>query len=280
MTPPEEQVVELSFDLLPGTGAGERAAFSFVMIHGWGRSRSDWVPVVKGLAAVAPVVAVDLRGHGASGPGAGMEGADMELAHVAGDVSALVHRLGLAPVVLVGHSAGSEVAALLARHDPARVAGLVVIDPAFGLPDGDRARIEAVAGRLRTQEPERVAGEYFDSIGPSPLLPRLPETGGVLAAGPRAVREMFTQFAFGPDVLHFESQARAFFDDFPVPVLAIYRSEQRARIGRGILGSASAVVLVKPGGHWIHHEYPGEVVAAIAEWTVSLPGARVLRGRS
>ncbi len=270
---PNTEIVELACDRLPGTAGAASAAFSFLLIHGWGRSRSDWMPVAEQLGRIAPVVSVDLRGHGASSPGR-----DMVLAHVAGDVRALADRLGLTSVVLVAHSAGGEVAAELARQDPRRVVGLVVIDPAFGLPDTDRARIEALAERLRREEPEEVAREHFENTGPSPLLPLLPETGRVLAASPGTVREMFVAFAFGQGALHFQSQARVFFTGFPVPILAVYRSEERARAARDVFASATAEVMVKPGGHWPHHEHPDEVVAAIAAWSAARVRAPSHRG--
>ncbi|MBE1493931.1 pimeloyl-ACP methyl ester carboxylesterase [Amycolatopsis lexingtonensis] len=241
---------ELAFERFPGGPA----SFSFVLVHGWARSRADWAPVLEGLCAIAPVVAVDLPGHGASPPGGGMR-----LPQVAADVHAVIERLGLARVVLVGHSAGSEVAAFLARREPELVAGLVVVDPAFGLPDDDRARVEAMAGRLRTEDPVTVAAEHFARSGPSPL------PGRPVSATPEAIRELFTEFAFAPEALHFRTQTAAFFAGFPVPVLAFYRNEDRARLAREVLPAADIRVL--PGGHWTHHEHPAEVVSAIAGWT-------------
>ncbi|MER6874845.1 alpha/beta fold hydrolase, partial [Amycolatopsis sp. NPDC000673] len=186
---------------------------------------------------------------------------DMRLPHLAADVRALVDRLGLGRVVLVAHSAGSEVAAFLARQAPESVARLVVIDPAFGLPDNDRARIEAIAERLRREDPVAVAREHFADHGPCPVLPG---TGDQVAAAPEAVRDLFIEFAFGAEALHFRSQAKQFFADFPVPLLAIYRNDERARLAREFLSGATVKVL--PGGHWTHHEHPGDVVAAIAEF--------------
>ncbi|MGW4401172.1 alpha/beta fold hydrolase [Amycolatopsis nivea] len=245
------EIVELAFDRFSG-GA---APFSFVLVHGWARSRSDWAPILDGLRGLAPVVAVDLRGHGESRPGEGMR-----LPEVAADVRAVIERLGLARVVLVGHSAGSEAAAFLARREPELVAGLVVVDPAFGLPDDDRPRIEALARRLRQEDPVAVAAEHFRKSGPSPL----PDAGEPVSAAPEAIRDLFADFAFAPEALHFQTQTAEFFAGFPVPVLAFYRNEERAALAREILPAARIQAL--PGGHWTHHEHPGEVVAAIADW--------------
>lgn len=254
--------IELAFE----QHAGMHGGFSFVLIHGWGRSRSDWNPVVAGLNGLGSVVSMDLRGHGGS-----TAGPDMLLPHVAADVSALLNRLGLTKVVLVAHSAGSEVAAFLAHQDPEAVTGLVVIDPAFGLPTDDRERIEEIAGRLQRGDPVAVAGEHFARFGPSPVLPLLPETGSPVAATPETVRNMFIEFAFGSEALHFQPDTTRFFAGFPVPVLAIYRNEERAHIARDIFATAAvtADIRVMPGGHWTHHEHPDGIVAAIAEWSAA-----------
>ncbi|NKQ57911.1 alpha/beta hydrolase [Amycolatopsis sp. K13G38] len=245
------EIIELAFEQFRGAPA----PFTFVLVHGWARSRSDWDPVVEGLCGIAPAVAVDLRGHGAS-----RQGKEMRLPQVAADVRALIERLGLTRVVLVGHSAGGEVVAFLARQEPELVAGLVVIDPAFGLADEDHARIEALAERLWREDPVTVAAEHFLKSGPSPL----PRTGGPVSATPEAIRDLFIDFAFAPESLHFQTQTTAFFAGFPVPVLAFYRNGERAQLARESLPNADIRVL--PGGHWTHHEYPGEVVAAIADW--------------
>jgi pimeloyl-ACP methyl ester carboxylesterase len=95
----------------------------------------------------------------------------------------------------------------------------------------------------------------------------LPGTSDLVDATPAAVRELFIDFAFGTEALHFQSQAKEFFADFPVPLLAIYRNDERARLAREFL--ADATIKVLPGGHWTHHEHPGDVVAAIAEFLSS-----------
>ncbi|HWD03629.1 MAG TPA: alpha/beta hydrolase [Amycolatopsis sp.] len=246
------EIIELAFEQFPG----RPASFSFVLVHGWARSHTDWEPVLDGLRDIAPAVAVDLRGHGASRPGAGMR-----LPQVTADVRAVIERLGLTRVVLVGHSAGAEVAAFLARQEPELVAGLVVIDPAFGLPDDDRPRIETIAERLRTEDPITIAAEHFAKSGPSPL----PLSDGPVAATPEAIRDLFTDFAFAPEALHFQTQTAAFFAGFPTPVLAFYRNTDRAHLARKVLPTPDIRVL--PGGHWTHHEHPAEVVSSIAGWT-------------
>lgn len=96
-------------------GSGEPLV---VALHGWGRDRRDFVRVLDGLDAVS----VDLPGFGTSPPPARVVGA----AGYAEVLAALVEELG-GRQVLVGHSFGGRVAAVLAAERPELVSGLVLV---------------------------------------------------------------------------------------------------------------------------------------------------------
>jgi pimeloyl-ACP methyl ester carboxylesterase len=70
------------------------------------------------------VVAVDLAGHGASGPGR----ADWTIAAFGRDVVAVAEQLGLGQVVLIGHSMGGDVIVEAAPRLAGPVLGLVWAD--------------------------------------------------------------------------------------------------------------------------------------------------------
>lgn len=94
---------------------GRRPA-AVIALHGWGRSSSDWRPVLGGLDALA----VDLPGFGASPePGAALSVAEYATRLVPLAVES-------APVVLVGHSFGGRVALRLAAQRPDLVRGVVL----------------------------------------------------------------------------------------------------------------------------------------------------------
>jgi pimeloyl-ACP methyl ester carboxylesterase len=75
------------------------------------------------------VVAYDARGHGASDPAPSQEA--YEYADLASDLAGVLDRLGIERAVLAGASMGAHTALRLALDEPARVAGLVLITPAF-----------------------------------------------------------------------------------------------------------------------------------------------------
>jgi pimeloyl-ACP methyl ester carboxylesterase len=86
------------------------------------------------------VISYDARGHGESDPAPG--GAGYGYPELRGDLAAVVEaQAGGGPVLLAGHSMGAHTAVGFALEDPGRVAGLVVIGPAYdGEIDADSLR--------------------------------------------------------------------------------------------------------------------------------------------
>jgi pimeloyl-ACP methyl ester carboxylesterase len=76
------------------------------------------------------VISYDARGHGESDPAPA--GAGYEYPELKGDLAAVIdEQAGGGPVLLVGHSMGAHTAVGFALGDPARVAGLIAIGPAY-----------------------------------------------------------------------------------------------------------------------------------------------------
>lgn len=112
---------------------------SIVLIHGLASNLHLWDGVAKRLEeARHRVVAVDLRGHGRSpkpdGPGlaerSGFSGL-YDVPSVAGDVIALIERLGLGACLLAGQSYGGTVALQIAAERPDLTAAVVCVDGGF-----------------------------------------------------------------------------------------------------------------------------------------------------
>jgi pimeloyl-ACP methyl ester carboxylesterase len=93
-------------------------------VHGFACAHADWHFQIEEFRKSREVVALDLRGHGAT-PGRPEE---CSIEHYGGDVAALVGSLELAPAVLVGHSMGCRVVLEASRLALERVAGIVLID--------------------------------------------------------------------------------------------------------------------------------------------------------
>jgi pimeloyl-ACP methyl ester carboxylesterase len=103
-------------------GAGELAV---VFVHAFGGNTTHWSAQLEHLRQKRRSVALDLRGHGLSEPPAN---GDYRMDSMAGDVDAVVNKIGLQRFVLVGHSMGGSVVIAYAGLHPERVAGIVLVD--------------------------------------------------------------------------------------------------------------------------------------------------------
>jgi pimeloyl-ACP methyl ester carboxylesterase len=103
---------------------GPPNATRIVLLHGFDASLRWWQPSVPVLARSHRVIRIDLLGHGGSAkPRTGYS-----MPEQARLVDGVLRMLGVRRAVLAGHSMGAAVAIALAESDPARVAGLVVLD--------------------------------------------------------------------------------------------------------------------------------------------------------
>jgi pimeloyl-ACP methyl ester carboxylesterase len=102
-------------------GSGRPA---FVLIHGGCCAASDWTKQFAALAQECTVLAMDLRGHGASG---GDEG-PLTVTQWASDVNALIATLEIGPAVFVGHSLGTRIVAEAVAQRAAGALGVVLLD--------------------------------------------------------------------------------------------------------------------------------------------------------
>jgi N-formylmaleamate deformylase len=101
-----------------------------VLLHGLMTNGACWAPFARTLEADYDVIMPDARGHGhSSAPDNGYC-----YDTLAADVLNLLDTLGLAKPVLLGHSMGGMIAALLASQKPKRLRALVLVDPTFLTP--------------------------------------------------------------------------------------------------------------------------------------------------
>ena len=105
---------------------------AFVLLHGFGASTFSWQPVAASLSARMPVVAFDRPAFGLTDRPLTWSGPDPYSPETQADLTVkLMDQLGIRRAVLVGHSAGGTVAALVAARYPDRVAAVILEDPAI-----------------------------------------------------------------------------------------------------------------------------------------------------
>ncbi|HEY8525617.1 MAG TPA: alpha/beta hydrolase [Acidimicrobiales bacterium] len=130
---------------------GDRPA-DLVLLHGGAQNAHTWDTVA--LALDRPLVAVDLPGHGHSGPG--REGSLSVRANAA-DVATAIRATASPPVHLVGMSLGGLTALALADAEPGLIRSLTLVDVTPGVTGPKSAHIAAFI-----DGPERFAS--FDEI--------------------------------------------------------------------------------------------------------------------
>lgn len=108
-----------------GADAGSRGVPA-LFLHGFGGDLGNWLFNLDALAEVAPVIALDLPGHGQSAvalPGS-------TLAELAAFVARFLDQIDVERVHAIGHSMGGAIAAQLAKDHPQRVASLALVNSA------------------------------------------------------------------------------------------------------------------------------------------------------
>lgn len=105
-------------------GAARADAPLVLAVHGITSTSRTWLATARALDDRAALIAVDLRGRGASSALPPTVGLD---AH-SRDMLAVLDAAGLERAVVVGHSLGAYIAARLAVRHPDRVARLVLVD--------------------------------------------------------------------------------------------------------------------------------------------------------
>ncbi|MEU9485647.1 alpha/beta fold hydrolase [Streptomyces decoyicus] len=252
-------------------GPSRATATPLVLIHGWGADLHDWDATVAYFRTRRRVIALDLRGHGSSGPSP----SDYRPTTLASDVVRLLDERGVdAPAVLVGHSLGAVVASVVAAEAGDRVAGLLVLDPAYGRPEGHRDRVQPWLEQLSTDTelaPDLVAG----SVDPT----RHPELRAYLhdrvrRTDPEVMRRTLADLHMPAEAISGEPASSRYLVRRTQPVLALNRDRARARWEAGVLaGPASRSLVWEDCGHFLHLEAPERFHTLLEQWLALLEGA-------
>jgi pimeloyl-ACP methyl ester carboxylesterase len=151
---------------------GDPAAPPIIAAHGITSNSRAWVVVARALGASAQLIALDLRGRGASHTLPPPYGT---AAHVE-DIVAVLDALQVDRATLVGHSLGAYIVARLAAEHPDRVAQVLLVDGGLTIPGADTvdpqqfadALLGPAIARLRMTFPNR--GAYLEWWGAHPAI--------------------------------------------------------------------------------------------------------------
>lgn len=248
---------------------GPEGAQPVVVLHGLFGTSDNWGSVGKELAeptvpgaTACDVLLVDLRDHGRS-PHSHATSYPL----MAADVHALIERLGLHDVVLVGHSMGGKTAMVFAQHWPQLLRQLVVVDISPKEHANNHGHIieallttDLAPGRTRKEVEAHIAARVKEPGVVQFLMKNLywateeqlawrvnapllaGELPAILAAiGPETVRTPTLFIRGGQSDYILREDLPAIKEQFP----------------------NSRVETIPYAGHWVHAQAPDEVIALI-----------------
>lgn len=130
-----------------------------VLIHGLIGNSRWWTPVISHLPADLGLIALDVRGRGASWEAPG----PYHLKTIADDVVLCLDRLGIESGTVVGYSMGAWVANLIGKHHPDRADRLVLVDGGFPIEFDEGLDAEEILDQIVGPSLQRISME-FDSV--------------------------------------------------------------------------------------------------------------------
>jgi pimeloyl-ACP methyl ester carboxylesterase len=247
-----------------------------VLIHGFGDTGDMWTPLAVALAKDHRVVVPDLRGMGLSSIPAG--GYDKKTQ--AGDIRAVLDKLGIDKADIVGHDIGTMVAYAYAARYPDKTTRLVVMDaPVPGVPPweqivrwpplwhfdfGGKDMERLVHGRERIY-----LDRFWNEFAADPK--KVDEATRVhyakLYARPGAMHAAFAQFlSIRKDA---EDNAESIKTRLTMPVLAIGGEKSfganEAVVMRNAADNVTELV-VTGSGHWLMEEAPAPTIKAVQDF--------------
>ena len=247
-----------------------------VLLHGFGDTGAMWSPLAARLAAKHTVVVPDLRGMGLSShPDGGYDKWTQ-----AGDIRAILDRLGIDRAVVVGHDIGTMVAFAYAARYRDRTERLVVMDApvpgippweqivrnpllwhfSFGGPDAERL----VAGRERIYL-DRFWNEFAGD--PKKVDEATRAYYAKLYARPGAMRSAFAQFLSIPKDAEMNQQVVS--NKLSMPVLAVGGAKSFGANEAVVMRTAATnvtEVVIPDAGHWLMEEAPEATMKAVQQF--------------
>jgi pimeloyl-ACP methyl ester carboxylesterase len=267
-----QHVVEL------GDGAGVVNGPAIVLLHGAGCNLEDMrLALAERLAARHRVILLDRPGLGWS-ERRSSDGSSP--AYQAAMLSAVLDRLGVDRVILVGHSWGGLLALTFALDYPHRVAGLVVIAPPTHPRLGQTTWLYSVfaipvVGWVFAHTLTLPFGALL--IGPGfrgAFLPQLPPPGYMKRSAARLLLRPATLLANAADIAGLKAflkrQAERY-DTLAAPIVVITGDRDTVvsprhhamRLAAAVPGARMEVL---PGfGHMLHHAAADRTIAAVEE---------------
>ena len=241
-------------------GKGEPA---LVFVHCWECDRTYWDNQVGAFAKGHRVVTLDLAGHGESERG---NRSDWTVENYARDVKAVIDRLKLKKVILIGHSMGGPVAAQAAALLPGRVKAVVGIDTFLNVGSlPDPKQIEPFLAALKADFPKTTEGFIRGMMFPPNADPALVDRiAKDMASGPADLGVASMENLWQLDLCPVFQRAK-------VPIYCINADKFPTNEENGKRCAILFRVRILPGvGHFLQLEKPAEFNRLLEETIVEI----------
>ena len=155
---------------------------AIVFVHGWTNNKSIWDGQLSHFSKNYNVTSIDLAGHGESGD----QRSEWTMSAYGEDVVAVIKKLDLNQIVLVGFSMGTSVIVETANKIPERIAGIVFVDDLKDIerkytPEMISLLDSVMIDALENPTPEQLEGLFYKK-NPDSSFHRISE---MLKNGPR-----------------------------------------------------------------------------------------------
>ncbi len=243
-------------------GAGEPA---LVFLHGWCDDAGNWAATTEAFAGTHRCVVPEMRGHGRSG---------MPRDHaffpeaLASDVVALCGAAGIERPVLVGHSFGGFLAALVVSRSPGFARAVVVEDQVLDF-RGFRTQMLALEGVIRGPESHMpFRDQFFESM----VSPAMTAEGRDLIHSAKRATPAEVGLALWAVLFEYTADEIAETSDRlmaalgSLPALTVEAAPQPEYHAALEKAAPSARREVIESGHWIHLERPEAFRALLGDF--------------
>jgi pimeloyl-ACP methyl ester carboxylesterase len=236
----------------------------FLFVHGWCGNHTSFAAQVDHFRPDHRVIAVDLRGHGASDT----PQQDYTLAGFVDDLVWLCDQLGVSKPVVIGHSMGGNIALELAVRHPESVTAIIAIDSVIARTQAFRDTRQSVAAALWGPSYREAAAQLLAGL----FLPTDDqERKAQIVAEATAMPQHVMASAFEQHITRYDSTAAS--AACRVPVLYIGAAAPKADVARFRELCPQVMVGQTVGaGHWNHLDAAEQVDAMLDRFlTIAVP---------
>jgi len=223
-----------------------------LFVHSFAGDLSHWSAIQEHLKPLRRSVAFDLSGHGASPAAVG----HYSIQELAKDIAAVANSQGLEDFVLIGHSAGANIAAEFAGSNPQRVKSLGLVDPPPAPGAVPKEQIQQLRVALAS-DPYGTVERYWRQ---GPFVGSQPETQMKLLTSlhrlPRKATIELTESGL-------EYDATVPLRSFTGPKFAIVTPNNDAPLSLHNVVPGFQHTVIKGTGHWIQLDQPREFNQAL-----------------